>query len=270
MSPRAEAFRQIRTNLQFVDVEHQLRSVVLTSSIPSEGKSTTACNVAISLAQAGVRVVLIEGDLRRPRVATYMGLEGAVGLTSVLLGRVDLDDALQPWGDGTLQVLASGPLPPNPSELLGQRRHGPPAAPARGHGRRRHHRRAADPAGHRRGDPRRDDQRRAAPRARRRTRREQVQRAAETLRAARVTILGAVLNMVPTRGPDAYAYGYGYGYGGDYATRGSTGRLDSTESALGRGGQGTLLGSSAWTRLRDRADEPVQLEKPTAEEPARQ
>lgn len=90
----------MRTNLQFVDIEHPLQSVVITSSIPGEGKSTTACNLAITLAQAGVRVVLVEGDLRRPRVADYMGLEGAVGLTSVLLGRAPRQPrggAGRPW-----------------------------------------------------------------------------------------------------------------------------------------------------------------------------
>ena len=74
-SPRAEAFRQLRTNLQFVDVDRPLRSVVVTSPSAEEGKSTTSCNLAITLAQAGLRTILVEADLRRPRVADYMGLE---------------------------------------------------------------------------------------------------------------------------------------------------------------------------------------------------
>ena len=89
--------------------------------MPAEGKTTTTCNLAITLAQAGRRVVLVEGDLRRPRLAEYLGIEGAVGLTSVLIGRIAAEDALQPWGDIPLEVLASGPLPPNPSELLQSR-----------------------------------------------------------------------------------------------------------------------------------------------------
>lgn len=227
-SVMAEAFRQLRTNLQFVDIEHPLRSVVFTSSIPGEGKTTTTCNLAIALDQAGLRVVLVEADLRRPRIADYLGIEGAVGLTSVLLGRVALDDALQPWGEGGLQVLASGPLPPNPSELLGsagmrdllsalQDRadivilDAPPLLPV------------TDAAvlgafssgvvmvvhSHA-------------------TRREQVTRATATIASVGATMLGVVLNMVPTKGPDAHGYGYEYGY----ASKSGTGRLTRGESVV--------------------------------------
>jgi non-specific protein-tyrosine kinase len=233
-STRAEAFRQMRTNLQFVDIEHALRSVVVTSSIPGEGKSTTTCNLAITLAQAGVRVVLIEGDLRRPRVADYMGLEGAVGLTSVLLGRAKLEDALQPWGDGNLQVLASGPLPPNPSELLGSAGmahllrelegkvdlvliDAPPLLPVTD---------AAVLGAICSGVLMLERSNS--------TRREQLARATATVNAVGATILGTILNMVPTKGPDAYAYGYGYGYGGRYYSRpGGTGRLARDEVQIG-------------------------------------
>ena len=91
----------------------------MTSSLPGEGKSTTAINLAITLADAGSRVALVDADLRRPSIAEYMGLAGEVGLTTVLIGRADLQDAMQPWGDGSLNVLPSGQIPPNPSELLG-------------------------------------------------------------------------------------------------------------------------------------------------------
>ena len=117
--PRAEAFRSLRTNLQFVDVANHPRSIVFTSSLPGEGKTTTAANLAISMAAAGARVCAIEGDLRRPRLLRYMGLEGAVGLTNVLIGQAELADVLQPFGDTSLQVLGAGLIPPNPSELLG-------------------------------------------------------------------------------------------------------------------------------------------------------
>lgn len=121
-SPRAEAFRQVRTNLQFVDVEHTRKVIVVTSSLPGEGKSFSASNLSLALRAAGTSVALVEGDLRRPRVADYFGLDRTVGLTSVLTGRASLDAALQPWGGSrTMQVLASGVLPPNPSELLGSR-----------------------------------------------------------------------------------------------------------------------------------------------------
>jgi len=207
-SVRSEAFRQLRTNLQFVQVDGPLRSLVLTSAVPQEGKSTTACNLAITLAQAGLRVCLVEGDLRRPRVADYLGLEGAAGLTDVLISRHPVEDVLQPWGDGALEVLPSGPLPPNPSELLSsngmkevlralQSRFdlvlvdAPPLLPV------------TDSAilatltdgavlCVRVGS----------------TRREQVAQAAEALRAVDGRLLGVVLTMVPTKGPDAYQ-GYG-------------------------------------------------------------
>ena len=117
--PRAEAFRALRTNLQFVDAATHPRSIVFTSSLPGEGKTTTTANLAISMAAAGARVCVIEADLRRPRLLQYMGLEGSVGLTNVLIGQADLVDVLQPFGDTGISVLGAGQIPPNPSELLG-------------------------------------------------------------------------------------------------------------------------------------------------------
>ncbi|WP_129337838.1 polysaccharide biosynthesis tyrosine autokinase [Cellulomonas endophytica] len=118
---RSEAFRRLRTNLQFLDLDDAQRTIVVTSSLPGEGKSTTSINLALALADAGSRVLLVDADLRRPSVASYMGLEGQVGLTTVLIGRAELDDVVQPWGTGALHVLPSGQVPPNPSELLGSR-----------------------------------------------------------------------------------------------------------------------------------------------------
>ncbi|MDQ0372113.1 polysaccharide biosynthesis tyrosine autokinase [Cellulomonas humilata] len=118
-SQRSEAFRRLRTNLQFLDIADRPQSIVVTSSLPGEGKSTTSINVAISLADAGTRVALVDADLRRPSVAKYMGLEGSVGLTTVLIGRASVEDVIQPWGNGYLHVLPAGQVPPNPSELLG-------------------------------------------------------------------------------------------------------------------------------------------------------
>ncbi len=118
-SIRAEAFRRLRTNLQFLDVADRLESIVVTSSLPAEGKSTVAINLAITLADAGSRVALVDADLRRPSVAEYMGIEGRVGLTTVLIGKASIDDVVQPWGDGKLHVLPSGQIPPNPSEMIG-------------------------------------------------------------------------------------------------------------------------------------------------------
>lgn len=118
-APRIEAFRVLRTNMQFIDVDAKNRVYVVSSSVPTEGKTTTATNLAITLAQAGERVLLLEGDLRRPKMADNLGLEAAVGLTTVLLGRIGVHEATQhPLAAPELSVLTSGGLPPNPSELL--------------------------------------------------------------------------------------------------------------------------------------------------------
>lgn len=115
---RSEAFRQIRTNLQYVDVDNPPKVVAITSSLPNEGKSTSACNLAITMSQAGLRVCLVEADLRRPRIAEYLGIDSAVGLTDVLAGKMSLREGLLPWNRYLLSVLPSGSIPPNPSELL--------------------------------------------------------------------------------------------------------------------------------------------------------
>jgi succinoglycan biosynthesis transport protein ExoP len=120
-SPGAESFRKLRTNLQFLDVDSRPRSFVITSAVAGEGKTTIATNLAISLAETGAKVALVDGDLRLPRVAEYLGIEGGVGLTDVLIGRAELPDVLQQWGRTQLWVLPSGRIPPNPSELLGSR-----------------------------------------------------------------------------------------------------------------------------------------------------
>lgn len=116
-SPRAEAYRQLRTNLQFVDVDNPPKIIAVTSAMPGEGKSTTAVNLAAALAEAGFRTCLIETDLRRPSLAGSLGLIGDVGFTSVLIGATQVEDVLQNAGRN-LAVLTSGPVPPNPSELL--------------------------------------------------------------------------------------------------------------------------------------------------------
>ncbi len=118
-SLRAEALRRLRTNLQFLGAAGTLRSVVVTSSVESEGKTLTSVNLAIVAAANGGRVLLIEGDLRRPRVADYLELERGVGLSNVLIGRATFADVVQDWGPHGLQVLTGGVTPPNPSELLG-------------------------------------------------------------------------------------------------------------------------------------------------------
>jgi polysaccharide biosynthesis transport protein len=117
--PRAEAFRTLRTNLQFVHAANHPASIVFTSSIPGEGKTTTTANLAITMAASGARVCLVEGDLRRPRLLEYMGMDGSLGLTNVLIGQAELGDVLQQFADTSVYVIGAGSVPPNPSELLG-------------------------------------------------------------------------------------------------------------------------------------------------------
>ncbi len=222
--PRFEAVRILRTNLQFLDVDRDHKVITITSSLAGEGKSTTACNLAIALAQTGTRVVLVEGDLRRPRVSEYLGIEKSVGLTTVLVGRVALEAALQQAGTPGLDVLTSGALPPNPSEILqtkamtalvAELRHryevvlidAPPLLPVTDasllasisdgailvvrHGS---------------------------------TGREQVRTATERLQAVGARLLGTVLSMSPARELSRYGYGYGYGYGPEYFAKSGDGR----------------------------------------------
>lgn len=92
---------------------------MMTSAMPSEGKTTTITNLAIATAESDARVLLIDADLRRPRIADVIGIEGAAGLSDILVGRAEPDDVIQRWGTGNLDVLPAGRIPPNPSELLG-------------------------------------------------------------------------------------------------------------------------------------------------------
>lgn len=211
-SPRAESFRTLRTNLQFLNVENGPRSFVVSSAGPGEGKSTTTANLAIALAETGARVALIDGDLRLPRVADYMGLEGGVGLTDVLIGRVQLVDAVQKWGQNQLFVLTSGPVPPNPSELLGSTAmdnvlatltehfdyvlvDAPPLLLVTD---------AAVLSKKTRGV--------IMVAASGRTKKQELAGAFRTLETAGGALLGVVVTMLPTRGPDSYGYGsYTYG-----------------------------------------------------------
>jgi receptor protein-tyrosine kinase len=118
-SPTAEAFRELRTNLSYLEVDDPPRVLVVTSSVPGEGKSTTAINIALALAEAENTVVLVDGDLRRPKLDKYLNLIGSVGFSTVLSGRASLQEVLQKTHVRGLSVLTSGAIPPNPSELLG-------------------------------------------------------------------------------------------------------------------------------------------------------
>lgn len=208
-SPRAESFRQLRTNLQFANVARRSKSVMITSSLPGEGKSTTATNLAISLAQSGQRVCLVDADLRRPMINEYLGLDRNVGLTTALVERIDVMELLQQWGEDDLFVLTSGQIPPNPSELLGTSEVAlifnrledafdiviidtPPVLPVTD---------AAVISQHIGGvivvvgvmSAKRND----------------LQRSFAGLALVEAEVLGVVLNRLPSRGADAYSYSYG-------------------------------------------------------------
>ncbi len=122
MSPRGEAFRKLRTNLRFVDATRPAKVILVTSSLPGEGKSAVSANLALSLVETEERVLVIDADLRKPQLSSSFDIEGAIGLSNVLAGQVEPEDAIHAWGDEGLSVLPSGSVPPNPSELLGSAR----------------------------------------------------------------------------------------------------------------------------------------------------
>jgi capsular exopolysaccharide synthesis family protein len=123
-SPISEAYRALRTNIQFSSPDRPLRTLLITSPSPSEGKSLTVANLGVVMAQAGQRVILVDSDLRRPTLHSIFGLSNDIGLTTALFHEgPDVDCYLRPTRDvRNLRVLTSGPLPPNPSELLGSQR----------------------------------------------------------------------------------------------------------------------------------------------------
>lgn len=207
-SPRAESFRQLRTNLQFANVSGRARTVLVTSSLPGEGKSTTATNLAITIAQSGQSVCLIDADLRRPMVNEYLGLDRNVGLTTALVGAVDVDDVLQPWGEDNLYVLTSGRIPPNPSELLGSAKmneiikqlensfdvvivDAPPLLPVTD---------AAVLSQHVGGV--------VIVVGTQKVKQQDLEKSLMALEMVEASVLGVVLNRLPVKGPDAYSYGY--------------------------------------------------------------
>lgn len=208
----AEDFRRIRTNLQFLSVDEPPRVLMISSALPGEGKTTLTVNLALTLADAGRTVTVVEADLRRPRLTRYLGLVAGAGLTNVLAGTAEIDDVLQTYGDGRLSVIAAGPTPPNPGELLASSHmseflgkllartdyvllDAPPLLPV------------ADAAGlavHTDG---------ALLAVRHgKTRTDQLEQAAITLDRVGAKTLGIILNFVPPRADSAAAYGYGYEY----------------------------------------------------------
>ena len=123
-APESEAYRTLRTNIQFSSVDKPIRTLLVTSSSPGEGKSTTVANLAVVMAQTGQRVIVVDTDLRRPVLHKVFDIPNNTGLTTALLAgeHLAIEDQLQETEIGNLHVLTSGPVPPNPSELLGSQR----------------------------------------------------------------------------------------------------------------------------------------------------
>jgi len=122
-SPVAEAYRTLRTNIQFAGVARDVSSLLVTSSVPAEGKTTTICNLAVTMAQGGKRVLLIDADLRKSSVHRVFELSNRAGLTTLLIREAEPGDVTQILeGVPGLHVITAGPTPPNPAELLGSRR----------------------------------------------------------------------------------------------------------------------------------------------------
>ncbi len=121
-SPVSEAYRSLRTNLQFSKIDRDLNILLVTSAGPKEGKSTTAANLAIAMAQAGRKVVLMDADLRRPVVHSIFGLKKDSGLTNYMMGTIKFEDMIQKTFLDNLFLITSGALPPNPSELLASKK----------------------------------------------------------------------------------------------------------------------------------------------------
>ncbi len=241
-SPAAEAYRSLRTSLQFARQERRLRVIVVTSPVVGDGKTTTLANLGVVFAQAGERVLLVSCDLRRPKIGAFFGLDERTGLTSVLLGEHTLEQALTPVPDvDRLTMLPAGPIPPNPAELLNSNRvrdmfsqlreqfdlvliDSPPVLPVT--------------------DAAILSQSADATRglaAAGQTRRADLHRAAEKLDQVGATILGIVLNKVTRQTGREYGYGYGSGYGYEYkpfwkkgAADAETGHPNGSSKAGGR------------------------------------
>lgn len=120
-SPVSEQYRTIRTNIQFSSIDEDIRTLMVTSSGPGEGKSTTTANLAVVFAQQGKRVLLVDADMRKPTVHYTFGFTNTFGLTNVLTRQMALEEAVKSTNEELLHVLTSGPIPPNPAELLSSR-----------------------------------------------------------------------------------------------------------------------------------------------------
>jgi capsular exopolysaccharide synthesis family protein len=240
MSPAAEAYRSLRTSLQFARQERDLHTILVTSPAAAEGKTSTLSNLGAMFAQAGHRVVLVSCDLRKPRLGQFFGVNEKAGLTTAILGEQPVEELVQAVpGDDNLWLLGSGELPPNPAELLNGRRiqevfsalrelfdlvliDSPPVLPV------------TDSV-----VLAKDADATLLIVAAGQTSRGDLQRAAEKLAQVNAQVVGLVLNET-TRQGSGYGYGYGYGYGGTYTTDKSLlpvpPQMNGSEPASHRGG----------------------------------
>jgi capsular exopolysaccharide synthesis family protein len=239
MSPAAEAYRSLRTSLQFARQERDLHTILVTSPAAAEGKTSTLSNLGAMFAQAGQRVVLVSCDLRKPRLGEFFGLDERLGLTTAILGEQSVEELIQPVpGDDNLWLLGSGQMPPNPAELLNGRRiqevfktlrglfdlvliDSPPVLPVTD---------AVVLA--------KDADATLLIVAAGQTSRGDLQRAAEKLAQVNASVVGLVLNET-TRQGGGYGYGYQYGYSGTYVSERS---LPAVPAQLN--GNGAAAGSS--------------------------
>jgi capsular exopolysaccharide synthesis family protein len=217
-SPAAEAYRSLRTSLQFARQDGDLHTILVTSPAASEGKTSTLANLGAVFAQTGLRVVLVSCDLRKPRLGKFFGLDEQAGLTTAVLGERPVEDLLQPVpGDDNLWLLASGQMPPNPAELLNGKRaqeifatlrglfdlvliDSPPVLPVTD---------AVVLA--------KDADATLLVVAAGQTSRGNLQRSAEKLAQVNARVVGIVLNET-SKQASGYGYGYRYGYGGTYVS----------------------------------------------------
>ena len=217
-SPISEQFRTLRTNINFMAIDHPIKTLALTSANASEGKSTVTDNLAIVWAQTGQKVLLVDADLRRSTLHRTFNLDNREGLTTILTSRahtIDLNTIIQPSGIDNLSLLPSGPTPPNPAELLSSQRMKDFLKAAR----ERYDMVIVD----------------VPPMLvvtdtqvisrnldavvlvvkQGQTQKLGAKRAVELLKMAHANLLGYVMNDVVSDGSAGYGYGYGYGYGND-------------------------------------------------------
>ncbi len=123
-SPISEAFRTVRTNIQFSSIDKNMKKILVTSSMPGEGKSTVISNLAIAIAISGKSVILVDMDFRKPKLHRYFDLSNEMGLTNILAGQWILSDIVESTDTPNLSLITTGPKPPNPAEIMGSNRMG--------------------------------------------------------------------------------------------------------------------------------------------------